>query len=82
MDGSNDLAACQSACQADEKCSAFNFKTTGGCSLKACSYPVPVPSGTLPGFVGYHKSSGIKISIRLVWKYLNILFTGNIHKSS
>ena len=68
MDISNNFEACQSACQEDENCSAINFKTTGGCTLRACPYPVPVPIDTLSDFVGYYKLSGIKICIRLVEK--------------
>ena len=70
MDISNNFEACQSACQEDENCSAINFKTTGGCTLRACPYPVPVPIDTLSDFVGYYKLSGIKICIRLVGKCL------------
>jgi len=58
MDGSNNLEACQSACQEDENCSAINFYKTGGCTLRACPYPVPAPSWRLSDHVGYYKSSG------------------------
>ena len=60
MDGSNNLEACQSACEEDKTCSAINFYSTGGCTLRACDYPMPVPSRTLSNFVGYYKLSGIK----------------------
>ena len=71
MDGSNNLEACQSACQEDENCSAISFYTTGGCTLRACPYPVPAPSQQLAGFVGYYKLSGNKICIYLIWKCWN-----------
>jgi len=57
MDGSNNLEACQSACQEDENCSAINFYKTGGCTLRACPYPVPAPSWRLSDHVGYYKLS-------------------------
>jgi len=72
MDGSNNLEACQSACQEDENCSAINFYKTGGCTLRACPYPVPAPRWRLSDHVGYYKSSGIKICICLIWKFWNI----------
>ena len=54
---------CKSACAKDPACTAFNYyndrKNPGGCTLRACDFPVTYPSSQNNNFVGYYLAKGI-----------------------
>ena len=73
LDSSNNLEACQSACMSSVMCNAINYRTTGGCSLRMCPYPVRAPSLHEQGVVGYYKLPGIEILVCFKWEYLTVI---------
>merc|ERR1719244_1906057 len=53
------LSECKSQCREKEGCTAINYKAEKGlCVLRACSVPVPVPTGSVEGYRGYVISGG------------------------
>merc|ERR1712218_373518 len=56
-DSSHTLEDCKQACQASESCTAINFDKLGGCALRACTLPVPVPNWDHQDYEGYYHLS-------------------------
>ena len=55
----NDVAGCQEACLAKDKCTAFNFNVVrNSCVFRACGSNVPQPSSSDSNYIGYYLSPG------------------------
>ena len=53
-----DVTKCKQSCEAKNLCTAFNYNPNGGCSLRACSLPVPDPTWALGNYRGYYLNKG------------------------
>ena len=59
LDASNNLESCKRECLVAQGCNAINYGNTGGCALRKCPIPVPVPSNMHSGFNGYYLSGWV-----------------------
>ena len=68
------MTKCKQSCEAKNLCTAFNYNPNGGCSLRACSLPVPDPTWALGNYKGYYLNKGTYTLI--VLKHSNSVFIG------
>ena len=55
-----DLLACKDRCLMTKGCTAINFNSkTGGCSVRACDFPIPDGLDGFSDWVGYYYEPGI-----------------------
>ena len=72
LDASNNLESCKDRCLIAQGCNAINYKNTGGCALRKCPIPVPVPSRILSGFNGYYFNGNKKGESQLLFYILHL----------
>ena len=70
-----DVTKCKRSCEAKNLCTAFNYNPNGGCSLRACSLPVPDPTWALGNYRGYYLNKGTYTLT--VLKHSNLVFSLN-----
>ena len=79
LDASNNLEDCKRECLVAHGCNAINYANTGGCALRKCPIPVPVPSNMYSGFNGYYFNGNTEGQLRLLF-YILYVCKVNINK--
>ena len=73
---SETVTKCKWSCEAKSLCTAFNYHPNVGCELRACSLPVPDPTGICKkgfcNYKGYYLNTGTNTLI--VLKHSNLVF--------